>query len=82
MTVNHPELEAILNKLMNMTGFSHTAEKSRSLKKSYKESASCEPMAVPAKASEVQSDMMMPDLRFRLVTSGVEWGEVFEVLSA
>ena len=82
-TVNHPELEGILEKLRYMTGWSNVSEKARSsVKKSYKESASCEPMAAPAKASEAQSDMMMPDLRFRLDRSGVEWGDVIEVLSA
>jgi predicted DNA-binding transcriptional regulator YafY len=80
MTVNHPELESILNKLRQLSGWNELAEKSRSrsVKKSYKESASFEPsMPAPAKAQEVESDMIMSNLKFRISSrSEVEWGDV------
>jgi hypothetical protein len=81
-TVDHPELEAILEKLRYMTGWSNVAEKSRSVKKSYKESASCEPaIPAPAKAEEVESDMMTSGVRFRIVSREVEWGDVMAIIN-
>jgi len=82
-TVNHPGLETILEKLRHMTGWSEVAEKSRSIQKSYKESAGFEPRTpAPAKAEEVESDMMMPDLKFRIHSGDkVEWGDVMSVIA-
>jgi hypothetical protein len=81
-TVNHPELETILMKLMNMTGRSGVTEEARVSKKSYKESAtydSC--MPAPSKAREVESDMKS-DVSFSILHSdSVVWGDVMEMIS-
>jgi len=79
-TVNHPELETILEKLRQITGWMDVSEKSRSIRKSYKESSSFEPTA-PVKAEEVESDMMMSDIEFRILSPfDVDWGDVMSVI--
>jgi len=77
--VNHPQLEAILDKLRHLTG-SNAPQKSRSVKESYIESASFEPRnPAPAKAEEVESDMSVENLSFSFPDE-VEWGDVMDVL--
>lgn len=82
-TVNHPELETILMKLMHMTGRSGVREEARVSKKSYKESANFDLcMPEPSKAQEAESDMKS-DIRFSILSSDVvEWGDVMEIIKS
>lgn len=82
MTINHPELEIILRKLRQMTGWGDVIANSQGRKKSLKESAGFPPdLPSPVKAEEAESDMARSDINFSILSRfKVEWGEVFRIL--
>jgi hypothetical protein len=83
MTVNHPELENILERLRNMTGMKDEPQVVQDRKKSYKESASFEAgIPAPAKVRAVEGDAAMSKLRFRISGIEVEWGDILSVVSS
>ena len=81
-TVNNPELETILRKLRQMTGWIEAKEEVRTHKKSVKATTSYAPgMPVPAKAQELESDLAMSEIMYSLISpDDVGWGEVFQIL--
>jgi hypothetical protein len=74
-TFQHPELETILGRLMELTGRAETAQEGEIMMQTFDDSKHYgRNMPKPLSHAEIKDEM--PDLRFRLPQEAMMWGDV------